>query len=662
MCGIAGLFGDARIGSDELHARAALMTSTLRHRGPDDDGVWVDAASLVALGHRRLSIVDLSAEGHQPMASVDGRYVITFNGEIYNHRSIRNDLERRGHRFRGHSDTEALLAAVTQWGFQGALRRANGMFALGMWDARDRVVHLARDRIGEKPLYYGRVGGAIAFASELKAIRVLPGFAGRIDRDALAAYFRFKYVPSPRSIYEGIRKLPPGSTVSIPVDRSDDPPAPLPFWDAREIVEGAIANPFDGSDAEAVEELDRLLREAVGLRMHADVPLGAFLSGGIDSSIVVALMQQLGGRPTRTFTIGSTDPRWDEARDARRIAAHLGTDHTELIVTSQDALGVVPNLPEMYDEPFADSSQIPTHLVSRLARSHVTVSLSGDGGDELFGGYNRHLWVQRIGGSIGWMPDRMRKMTAGALTSLPPSTWDRLFARWGRVLPMASSHRLIGDKVHRLASVLDARKPADMYLRLVSHWPDPGALVLGADEPRPLEDRLNGTRLMTPTDGLMFLDLVTYLPDDILAKVDRASMAVGLEARVPLLDHRIVEFAWRLPLGLKLRAGSSKWCLRQVLRRYVPPPLFERPKMGFGVPIHMWLRGPLRDWAEELFDGGRLASEGFLDAAMVRSKWQEHLTGRRNWQYLLWDVLMFEAWLRAGSAQPAESGAAHGVG
>ena len=481
MCGIAGIldpFGE----EPDLATLVASMASVLVHRGPDDHGVWTDEAAGVAIAFRRLSIVDLSSEGHQPMRSPDGRYVIVFNGELYNHRALRDRLSGLGHRFRGTSDTEVLLAAIVEWGLRATLERSNGMFAFGLWDASTHRLSLARDRVGEKPLYYGRVGRAVAFASELKALRQHPRSTGEIDRDSLASFFRRKYVPAPRSIYRGIWKLPPGCVVAIEDDGTMG--EPVPYWDCAAVVTEGLAEPFRGGPEQAVEELDVLLRDAVGLRMQADVPVGAFLSGGLDSSTVAALMQQVGDRSARTFTIGSTDPIYDEADDARRVADHLGTEHTDLYVTPEEAMAVIPRLPAIYDEPFADSSQIPTFLVSEMARSHVTVALSGDGGDELFGGYNRHVWVQRVADAVGWLPRSVRKGAAKAPTSIPPGRWEHLFDRMDRVLPGVARHRMPGDKVHKLAGVLDADGVDDMYLRLTSHWRDPELLVLGSSEPR----------------------------------------------------------------------------------------------------------------------------------------------------------------------------------
>ncbi|MGH7665086.1 MAG: asparagine synthase (glutamine-hydrolyzing) [Gemmatimonadaceae bacterium] len=644
MCGITGFWGGgSEPGGHEAIARG--MARAISYRGPDSDGSWSDAEARIALGHRRLAILDLSPHGHQPMHSTGGRYVIVFNGEIYNFQALRRELEPHTD-FRGHSDTEVILAAIQQWGLDRAVERFVGMFAFALWDRERRELHLVRDRVGIKPLYYGWTRGVFLFGSELKAFHAHPDFEAEIDRNALALFMRYNCVPAPHAIFMNARKLLPGTILTIrsPNDRAADA---RPFWSARAVAEAGLANPFEGSDEEAAEELDRLLRDAVDLRMIADVPLGAFLSGGIDSSLVVALMQAQSTRPVRTFSIGSPDAGYDEAQHAKLVAQHLGTHHTELYVTADDALAVIPRLPAMFDEPFADSSQIPTYLVSQLARRHVTVALSGDGGDELFGGYNRHVWGQRIWSLARRVPESARIAGARAIGAIAPATWDSLFARLGPVLPGTFKHRMPGYKLGKLADVLGASTPAAMYQQFTSHWSDPESLVLGAREPEsPMRGIGKRGSLGGLTTQMMYMDLVSYLPDDVLTKVDRASMAVSLEARVPLLDHRVVELAWRIPLSMKIRDGQGKWLLRRVLDRYVPRELIDRPKTGFGVPLDAWLRGPLRGWAEALIDERRLRQEGFLDAGRVRAVWREHLEGRRSWQYHLWDVLMFQSWLQ----------------
>jgi asparagine synthase (glutamine-hydrolysing) len=651
MCGLCGFIQiDRVIEPSSMTTVVERMADTLFHRGPDDAGTWIDKNAGIALGHRRLSIIDLSPEGHQPMTSHSGRYVMAYNGEIYNFRELRKEFERDGVQWRGHSDTEVMLAAFEAWGVEGALQRFNGMFAFALWDRNEKALHLARDRLGEKPLYYGWAGKTFLFGSELKALKAHPAWRAEIDRNALAAYLRHNYVPAPYSIYTGIAKLPPGHRIKLAA-HDTGPARTEPYWSLREVAEAGVANPLEVDDETAVEELDLLLRDAIARRMVADVPVGVFLSGGIDSSTVVALMQAQSSRPVRSFSIGFAEEAYNEARHAKAVAQHLGTDHTELYVTPQQAMSVIPKLPLIYDEPFADSSQIPTFLVSELARKHVAVTLSGDGGDELFCGYVRYFWGRRIWDRIGRLPYRLRTLTAAALRSLSPSSWNVLFAGMNRLMSSTAVGELTGDRVHKLANVLAVSSPDALYHGLVSHWPQPQSMVHGSREPlTALTDRTQWARLSDFTQRMMFLDAVTYLPDDILVKVDRASMAVSLEARVPMLDHRVVEFAWRVPLSRKNRNDQGKWLLRQVLYRYVPPALIDRPKMGFGVPIDSWLRGPLRGWAEDLLSEHRLRDQGYFDPAPIRQKWAEHTSGGCNWQYWLWDILMFQAWLATAKA------------
>jgi asparagine synthase (glutamine-hydrolysing) len=648
MCGIAGFLGPP-LDPDTLAHRAVAMADTLRHRGPDDQGVWTDPEVGLALAHRRLSILDLSAAGRQPMIDHGERYLIVFNGEIYNHDVLRQTLDpRRSMPWRGHSDTEVLLAAIATWGVVGALQRSVGMFAFALWDRQQRRLTLARDRLGEKPLYYGWQDGVLLFGSELKALRAHPAFRASIDRDALAMLLRHAYVPTPHSIYRGIHKLPPGTCLTLAAATRSDA-RPIPYWSARAVAERGQSEPFRGSAAEAAEELEHLLLDSTRLQMIADVPLGAFLSGGVDSSLAVALMQAQADRPVRTFTVGFREQAFDEAGHARAIAAHLGTDHTELAVTPAEARAVIPLLPRLYDEPFGDSSQIPTYLIAKLARRHVSVSLSGDGGDELFGGYNRYAWGPRLWQRIGWLPSGLRHLLGAALTRVAPASWDTLFRRLQPILPVALGYANPGDKLHKLAGILGARDADEIYGRLVSLWQDPHLVVPGSRAVPPV-DAGHGAQLRELAHRMMCLDLLTYLPDDILVKVDRAAMGVGLETRIPLLDHRLVEFAWRLPLHFKIRGGQGKWLLRRVLCRYVPEGLVERPKMGFGIPLGGWLRGPLRDWSEDLLDASRLQREGWMEPGPIRALWDEHLGGGRNWAYLLWNVLVFQAWLEEQSA------------
>jgi len=657
MCGIAGCVGYGGLPARTVSDVASRMGDAIRHRGPDDAGIWCDEAVQVALAHRRLSIVDLSPAGHQPMVSASGRYVMVFNGEIYNHLALRAAVEGGGAgratvvAWRGHSDTETLLAGIEAWGLEETLRRSTGMFAIALWDRQNRALSLARDRMGEKPLYCGWQRGVFLFGSELKALKAHPAFLGEINRDAIALQLRHNYIPAPYSIYNGIGKLPPGTILQVDSGALSGAPAGglekvRPFWSLADAVERSRSDSFAGTDTEAVAELDGLLRDAVARQMVADVPLGAFLSGGVDSSTIVALMQSQSARPVKTFTIGFNEPDFNEAEYANAVARQLGTEHTELYVTPEQAREVIPRLPALYDEPFSDSSQIPTFLVSEMTRQHVTVSLSGDAGDELFGGYNRYLQAARYWGRLSPLPAGIRKFVSRMTTSISPRMWDAMLKRAQWALP--ADFRMVnwGDKLHKGAAVLMCRNLDELYLRLVSHWNDPAGIVPGASEPTTVLRQPDPRyRKLDGIERMMALDALTYLPDDILVKVDRAAMAVSLETRVPFLDHSIVEFAWRLPLSMKVRRGQGKWILRQVLYKYVPRELIERPKMGFGVPIDSWLRGPLRDWAETLLDESRLRREGFFNPAPIRQKWAEHLSGAYNWQYHLWDVLMFQAWL-----------------
>lgn len=639
MCGIAGFIDRSLVSNDAgLARRARVMADAIANRGPDAGGIWTDDAVGLALSHRRLSIVDLSEAGAQPMVSADGRWVICYNGEIYNSEDIRRDPALRAVAWRGHSDTETIVESVARRGLNVTLDDLNGMFAIALWDREQRVLHLVRDRLGIKPLFVAHRGEQIFFASELKSFHAAQAFALEIDPSSVASFLRFGYVPAPHSIYRGIKKVMPGEHATFSVSGSC---ASRRYWSAADVALQGIASPLKLSDKEAVVQLSELLGDAVSRQMLADVPLGAFLSGGIDSSAVAGLMVAAGRGPVRTFSIGFPEFGFDESKDAAAVARHLGTEHTELVVTASDALGVVPQLAQMYDEPFADSSQIPTHLVSKLTRQHVTVALSGDGGDELFGGYNRYRLAEGMSQKLTRLPLGARRLAAGALQALPMAWVDGLAS----LAPRGMLPSQVADKLHKFASVMTLDSEG-IYRRLVSQCEDPASLAPLADE-HPLTSWSTGAIGALPTflDRMQLLDTVTYLPDDILQKVDRASMAVALEARPPLLDHRVVEFAWRLPRRFKIRDGETKWVLRKVTEQMVPRQLLDRPKMGFGIPLAEWLRGPLRDWAEDLLDPKRLGA-GFIDVSAARCLWADHLTGRRNWAYALWTILMFEAWRR----------------
>lgn len=698
MCGLAGFMTTGAVAPDGLEAVATRMALAIKHRGPDDAGAWADAQAGMAVGHRRLSIVDLSPAGHQPMVSHGGRYVIAFNGEIYNHLELRAELEGGAGSgslhpcpfrlagegviaWRGHSDTETLLAGFEAWGIETTLQKTVGMFAIALWDRQDRVLTLARDRFGEKPLYYGWAGsgtaGAFVFGSELKALRAYPGFANPVCREALAQYMRFMYVPAPRSIYQGVYKLEPGCLLTVhgepPVAA---PPQPLRpgnphgsltikrWWALAHAVQAGTSHPIS-SEADGLAQLNHAMQEAVHLQALADVPLGAFLSGGVDSSLIVALMQQqarqAGSSPVKTFTVGFEEAGFDEAPYARAVAKHLGTHHTELYVTAAEAQALVPQLPHMYDEPFADTSQIPTHLVCKAARQHVTVALSGDAGDELFGGYNRYFWGPRIWNQLAWLPYPARQALGGAIKAVPVGAWHALGSPLNALRPGAKGIARLGDKAHKLAARLrGVRNLDDLYVSLVTEWQDPAAVVkqvAATDLARnglelPWQSGDAETTMHTPAnfsevERMMYRDSMSYLPDDILCKVDRAAMATSLETRVPFLDHRVAEVAWRLPLHMKIRGNVGKWALRQVLYQHVPRELIERPKAGFAIPLGQWLRGPLRDWAEALLNEQRLQAQGHFHPQPIRTRWAEHLSGQRDHTSSLWAVLMFQTWLEA---------------
>lgn len=619
------------------------MCAALVARGPDAEGLWCNAHYGVGLGHRRLAVVDLSPTGAQPMQSRSGRYVIAFNGEIYNHLDLREQLGSV--EWRGTSDTETLLAGFERWGLSKTIKKCIGMFAIAVWDSKSRNLSLVRDRVGEKPLYYSRFGSGenavFLFGSDLAALRTHPQFEQRISRNALCTFMRFNCVGQEQTIYESTYKLKPGTILHI--DLSGKISEPEVYWSLKSVIADGKRAPFCGDANEAVDQLEVLLRHAVGQQMISDVPLGAFLSGGIDSSTIVALMQNQSSKPVKTFSIGFWDKQFDEAQHAKAVASHLGTEHVEYYLNPADALSVIPDLARMYSEPFADSSQIPTALVSRLARQDVTVALSGDAGDEIFGGYNRYKLTTALWNKLAIIPNNIRSLAKRGILSASPQLLDKLLF----FLPMAQ----VGDKLHKGAELLNSDDISALYLGMISQWSDPAMVVKLGDEVDPMlrTNFLSDTEL-TDIEQMMALDTCAYLPDDILTKVDRAAMSFSLETRVPFLDHRILEFAWTLPIDFKIRGGVGKWPLRQILYRHVPEKLIERPKMGFGVPIASWLRGPLRDWGEDLLSRKLLHDQGHFDVEEVRKKWDEHQSGRRNWQHQLWCVLMFQAWYLENSA------------
>lgn len=639
MCGIAGFFASSKAGPYDPLDVAKRMGDVVTHRGPDGSGVWADPTAGAALSHRRLAIIDLTEAGHQPMVSGDKSMVICYNGEIYNANELRPELQAMGAVFRGHSDTEVILEGCARWGVSATVEKLIGMFAIALWDAKNRQLWLIRDRLGIKPLYWTYTQNhTLVFASELKSLREHPECSLEVDRNAVSAFMRHNYIPGPYSIYRNVQKLQPGHILRIAAGSPE--PIIEAYWSLDGAVDKGTANPFLGGDTEAVNALEELLTDAVTRRMISDVPLGAFLSGGIDSSTVAALMQANSDRPIQTFSIGFNEDGFDEAVHAKAVAKHLGAHHTELYVTPDEAQSVIPKLPHYYDEPFADSSQIPTYLVSAMTRRHVTVALSGDGGDELFTGYNRYFQARKMGRMLSLAPAILRSAASAGICAFPPAFWDRVF----KLVPPSKRPPQAGDKMHKLATVLNTDRDG-FYRRIISHWPQPDDVTIGSREPKGViwDDSLQ-QRIPDFTQRMQYLDTLTYLPDDILTKVDRASMAVSLEARVPILDHRVVEFAWRLPESMKIRNGEGKWLLRQLLYKYVPRELIDRPKMGFGVPIGDWMRGPLLDWAEELLSEPVFKKHGLLEPAPVLEKWRDHKSGRRNWQYLLWDVLMLHAW------------------
>jgi asparagine synthase (glutamine-hydrolysing) len=619
------------------------MTKAIAHRGPDDGGAWSDARAGIALGHRRLSVLELSPLGNQPMVSHDERMVISFNGEIYNFAQLRDELVSRGRQFRGGSDTEVLLEAFCEWGVPETLKKASGMFAIALWDRRERVLTLARDRLGEKPMYYGFSGELFLFGSELRALQRHPAWKGELDHDALALVMRYSCIPAPYSAFRNILKLPPGTWIELKHGETGLP-QPRPYWSLHQVAEAGARDPIRASEEETVLELERKLREVVKQQMVADVPLGVFLSGGVDSTLITAMMQSLGPGRARTFTIGFREPEYNEAEHARRVAERLGTDHTEIVLTEREVAAEVTGLPAVYDEPFADSSQLATLAVSRLARTKVTVSLSGDGGDEVFAGYNRHIWGERLWSRLRHVPRPARGATARLLGEVPSAAWKSEWLK--RVLPPVT---LASDKIEKVIAVLPSHDPLELYQRLLSHTQTPEQFIPGSSALRiPALEVSPLQALDRPLLQMQFLDSVFYLPNDILVKLDRAAMSIGLETRAPFLDHRVVEFAWRLPVSYRIGLGVGKKMLRQLLKRYLPADLVERPKAGFALPVGQWLKsdGHLRDWSETLLSETALRATGVFDPARIRQLWKEHLIGRHNWQYLLWDALMLQSWLQ----------------
>ena len=641
MCGITGFVLTHKSPNVEAEKILQLMTVQLFSRGPDKEGVWLDKNAGVGLGHRRLAIQDLSPAGDQPMHSKNNRYTIVFNGEIYNFLVLRDELVKLGYSFSGHSDTEVILAAINEWGLKKSLIKFVGMFAFALWDRERNSLCLVRDRIGEKPLYYGVINNNFVFGSELKAIRAYPGSEACIDRHALSLYMRYCYIPTPHTIYKNIKKLPPGTILEILVQKNSlKMSSPVHYW--------KLSDEWGGKGAvcanDATKELDSLLRKVVSDQMVSDVPVGSFLSGGIDSSCITSIMQAVSDKPVHTFSIGFDESNYDEARYAKKIADHLGTHHTEYYFTSLDAQNIIPDIATIYDEPFADSSQIPMCLLSKITRNDVTVALSGDGGDEVFCGYNRYLWGRGIWNNIKNIPLPFRKGVSKLTQAIPPGYYDSVFSIYNKFLPDARCYKNVGDKLHKLAGILDVNTPDEMYQRLVSTWKHPENIVLTRSQSELAVTRVEHPNIKNISELMMYLDMVTYLPDDILVKVDRAAMAASLETRIPFLDKRIIDFSLALPLDLKLKDGKGKWIIREVLGNYIPKNLIERPKMGFALPLDAWLRKGLKSWACDLLDENTIKSQGYFDYRVVDKHLKEHMSGRRNCSYQLWNILMFQSW------------------
>ncbi|MBF0198851.1 MAG: asparagine synthase (glutamine-hydrolyzing) [Planctomycetes bacterium] len=647
MCGLAGLLNSSQH-PDQWSNTLTSMGARISHRGPDYQGHWYSAEDEIGMVHCRLSILDTSEHGNQPMKSRSGRFVISYNGELYNFHELRSELKSHGHPVESDSDTEVLLEGIECWGLEKCLSKCAGMFAFALWDTKKKELTLARDRIGIKPLYYGIHGNMLSFCSELHALMEVPGIELKLDRNSLGSYLRHNYISSPHSIYQSVRKLPPGTWIRF---RSGSPlveAKPIRYWSASEQALAGITSPFEGNYEEAKEALEEKFTHVISQHMLSDVPLGAFLSGGIDSSLVCSFMAKLSSKPIKTFSIGFHEKRFDEARYAKETASHIGSDHTELYLSPSDVLEHIPTVLALCDEPFADSSQIPTWMVSRLTRSKVTVSLSGDGGDELFGGYTRYLYAQSVWKALSRIPSPLKKMGSSFLSSVPQSIWDNSSGILNKLLPKGGGISHLGDKAQLLSRLCSCSSPKDLYLSIASLYHQPQSLLLEGEEyPSAILDKEPWSLPSSFTEQMMLIDLLTYLPGDILTKVDRASMGLSLEARVPLLDHRLVDFAWSLPLEFKCTQGQGKRILRDILAKHIPRRLIDRPKMGFSIPLAQWLRGPLREWCEELFSEKSLQDSGVWNSAEVRKLWAEHLSAKKNHQYILWNIVVFQQWLKA---------------
>ncbi len=664
MCGITGFVSKIDLSKEDLSLIVNRMSSVLSHRGPDHTGAWFDIKNQIALGHKRLSILDLSSSGHQPMKSFNDRFVIVFNGEIYNHLNLRkevneyNDLKKLDSLWKGFSDTETLLVCFEAWGFEQTISKLVGMFSICLLDKVSNTLHIARDRLGEKPLYYGYVNNSFVFASELKSLREFPDFNNEINRNALKKYFKYMYIPCPYSIYKDIYKLEPGHMISIPINDIFNSKLVRdkikPYWSLEKNIKRTskhLNNPK--KDSQYLSELEIHLQNAIDSQSIADVPLGAFLSGGIDSSLITALMQKNSTNPVKTFTVGFEEASFDESSFAREVATHLGTEHSELFVTSNEARDVIPKLPYIYDEPFADSSQIPTYLVCSAASKEVKVALSGDAGDELFGGYNRYFWAPRLWNKVSWMPYFLRNFLGQSIGSLPSSGWDKIEDNINNFRPGGKNIQMLGNKIEKLSKGLkNSRNIDDLYLSLISEWNNPDDIVLHSEDDELIQfgdPSVDACISSNHSLDMMYKDSLTYLPDDILCKVDRAAMSNSLETRVPFLDHRVVEYAWTMPFHMKIRDNKGKWALRQILYKYVPSDIIDRPKTGFSIPLGEWLRGPLREWAEDLLDETKIIEQGFINHKNVRKTWELHLSGTHDYTARIWSVLMFQSWLDSNS-------------